>query len=263
VDLSSVTPLILTYNEEANIGRTLDRLTWAERVVVVDSYSDDATVEIAESYATVDLVQREFDDHTSQWNYGLDQVRTEWVLSLDADYQVPSALVEELRALSPPGTLAGYRAPFTYCVHGRPLRGTLYPPRTVLFRNDRARYVQDGHTQRLSVDGRVDDLDTPLSHDDRKPLSTWLDNQRRYARLEAEKLADADEVGLTDRLRRTNVLAPLLTPLYCLFVQGLILDGWAGWHYTLQRTYAEVLLALARVDAQLRNDSEATQEGTA
>jgi glycosyltransferase involved in cell wall biosynthesis len=232
-------------------------------VVVVDSYSTDATIDIATSYENVDLVQREFDDHTSQWNYGLDQVDTDWVLSLDADYQVPHAFVEEVLTLEPPPDLAGYRADFTYCVYGRPLRGTLYPPRIVLFRNERARYVQDGHTQRLSVDGSVNELDTSLYHDDRKPLSEWLDNQHRYARLEAEKLTIADEVGVTDRLRRTDVLAPLLTPLYCLFVQGLLLDGWAGWHYTLQRTYAELLLALVRVDARLRDDSDPKREGTA
>ncbi len=261
--LDTVTPLILTYNEEANIDRTLSRLTWAERVVVIDSYSDDATVDIATSYDNVDLVQREFDDHTSQWNYGLDQVDTDWVLSLDADYQVPHVFVEEVRTLEPLPDLAGYRADFTYCAYGRPLRGTLYPPRIVLFRNERARYVQDGHTQRLSVEGDVSELDTKLKHDDRKPLTEWLDNQRRYAHLEAEKLTQADHVGITDRLRQTNVLAPLLTPLYCLFVQGLLLDGWAGWHYTLQRTYAELLLALVRVDARLRTDSDPTREGAA
>ncbi|WP_251961505.1 glycosyltransferase family 2 protein [Salinibacter ruber] len=263
MELTSITPLILTYNEAANIDRTLGRLTWAERVVVVDSYSDDATIDIATSYDNTELLQREFDDHTSQWSYGLDQVDTDWVLSLDADYQVTPAFVEEVHSLEPPPTLAGYRANFTYCVYGRPLRGTLYPPRVVLFRNERARYVQDGHTQRLSVDGDVSELNTKLKHDDRKPLTQWLDNQRRYARLEAEKLTQADDVGVTDRLRKTDVLAPLLTPLYCLFIQGLILDGWAGWHYTLQRTYAELLLALVRVDARLRDDSDPTREGTA
>jgi glycosyltransferase involved in cell wall biosynthesis len=258
--LDAITPLLLTYNEEANIGRTLGRLSWADQVVVVDSYSTDATTKIVEEHENAALVQREFDDHTSQWNFGLDQVETEWTLSLDADYLVPDAFVEEIRRRTPPSTLAGYRGSFVYCVQGRPLRGSLYPPRTVLFRTDRARYVPDGHTQRLSAEGPVRALDTPLKHDDRKPLSTWLDSQRRYAQLEADKLAEADDVDLTDRLRRTNVLAPLLTPLYCLFVQGLILDGWAGWHYTLQRTYAEVLLALVRVDAQLRSDVESESE---
>jgi glycosyltransferase involved in cell wall biosynthesis len=253
MNLASITPLVLTYNEEANLDRTLDRLTWAQRVVVVDSYSEDATVNLAASYENVDLVQREFDDHTSQWNYGLNQVDTEWTLSLDADYQVPSTFINEVRGLRPETETAGYRATFTYCVFGRPLRATLYPPRTVLFRNERARYVQDGHTQRLSVDGSVMALDTSLRHDDRKSLSRWLDNQRQYARLEAEKLQEDEDLSLSDRLRRTNVLGPLLVPLYCLLWKGLLLDGRPGWYYTLQRTYAELLLALIHLDASLRD----------
>lgn len=260
MELRRVTPLILTYNEEANIERTLDRLTWADRIVVVDSCSDDATVDIATSNDNVDLIQHEFDDHVRQWNFGLDRVETPWVLSLDADYLVPAAFVEEMGSLAPGPNLAGYRAAFTYCVHGRPLRQSLYPPRIVLFRKEKARYVPDGHTQRLSPDGPVATLDTPLKHDDRKSLDRWLDSQRRYGPLEAEKLTDADELNLADRIRRTNVLAPILVPLYCLFVKGLILDGWAGWYYTLQRTYAEVLRALVRVDAQLREEAEGGHE---
>jgi len=256
VDLTAITPLILTYNEKANIDRTLGRLPWAERVVVVDSYSEDATTDIATSYENVDLVQREFDDHTSQWNYGLEQVDTEWVLSLDADYQVPPAFVEEVQSLDPAERVSGYRASFTYCVHGRPLRGTLYPPRTVLYRRENAQYYRDGHGHRVRVDGTVGELDAPIYHDDRKSLERWLDNQRRYARLEAEKLAKADDVGLTDRLRALT-LAPPLVFLYCLFVQGLILDGKAGWYYTLQRTYAEVLLALRLLDDELRQEADA------
>ncbi|MCS4142573.1 glycosyltransferase family 2 protein [Salinibacter ruber] len=253
---TSITPLILTYNEESNLDRTLGRLTWADRVVVVDSYSEDATVDIASSYENVDLVQREFDDHTSQWNYGLDQVETDWVLSLDADYRVPPEFVDEVEALNLSSVVAGYRATFRYCVFGRPLRANLYPPRVVLFRTERASYEQDGHTQRLTVDGTVEELDTVLKHDDRKSLDRWFDNQRQYARLEAQKLREADDLELPDRLRRTDVWGPLLVPLYCLFRKGLILDGWPGWYYTLQRTYAELVIALTHLDAYLRTSDD-------
>jgi glycosyltransferase involved in cell wall biosynthesis len=263
VDLTTITPLILTYNEAANIDRTLSRLTWADRVVVVDSYSDDATIDIATSYENLDLVQREFGHFADQCNFGLEQIGTEWVLSLDADYVCSPELIDELRALPSTSSFDGFSVDFIYCVHGQPLRGSLYPPRTVLYRRDAATYQRDGHGHQVRVDGPVGELDAPIYHDDRKSLARWLDNQRRYARLEAEKLAQADDVGITDRLRKTDVFAPLLTPLYCLFVQGLLLDGWAGWHYTLQRTYAELLLALVRVDARLRDDSDSTREGTA
>src|SRR5437764_327934 len=79
--------LCSTYNEAPNIGRTLGRLHWAKRIVVVDSMSTDETCQIAKKQAGVAVLQRPFDNHASQWNYGLAQVTTEWVLSLDADYQ--------------------------------------------------------------------------------------------------------------------------------------------------------------------------------
>ncbi len=241
-----VTALVLTYNEEANIGRVLNRLTWADRVVVLDSYSIDRTLEIARAYPNADVHQRTFDSFAGQCNYGLSLVETEWTLSLDADYVLTPAIVDEIAALPPTPEVAGYEAPFVYLVGGRPLRGTLYPPRTVLYRTARATYHQDGHAHRVEVDGEVRPLRHPIQHDDRKPLSAWLDAQRRYAAQEARKLRSSppSELGRNDRLRLKGVLAPVLAPLYALVVKGGALDGRAGWQYALQRAYAEVLLAL-------------------
>lgn len=252
MDLQRITPLVLTANEQANIDRTLSRLTWAERIVVVDSYSTDATLETLDDCPQVDVFQRDFDNHHDQWNYGLGQIDTKWALTLDADYVLSEAFVEKLRALHP--ETDGYFGHFTYCIFGEPLRGSLYPPRRVLFRVEKGRYVQDGHTQRLDLDGPTGHLEAPIYHDDRKPLSAWLEAQKRYAEAEAKKLrrTPSAELGLTDRLRKWYI-APLLMPFYCLLVKRLLLDGTAGWYYTLQRTYAEGVLALRLLDDALRS----------
>lgn len=241
-----ITALILTYNEEANLGRVLARLAWCERVVVLDSYSTDRTLDIARSYANVDVRQRAFDSFAQQCNHGLSLVETEWVLSLDADYVLTPAIVGEIARLTDDPAVAGYRASFQYLVQGRPLRGTLYPPRTVLYRTDCATYHQDGHAHRVEVDGVVRSLTHVIQHDDRKPLSAWLDAQRRYAAQEAAKLraTPPDQLGRNDRLRLKGVFAPVLAPIYALVVRGGLLDGRAGWLYALQRAYAEILLAL-------------------
>ena len=85
--LNTVTPLILTFNEEANIRRTLDALSWASQVVVVDSFSTDATRAICAEYSKVRFLHREFDQHAAQWNYGLSQLDEHgWALALDADH---------------------------------------------------------------------------------------------------------------------------------------------------------------------------------
>jgi glycosyltransferase involved in cell wall biosynthesis len=248
-----ITPLVLTYNEAANIARTLGRLSWASRVVVVDSFSTDETVDICGRFPNVHVVQRRFDDHTSQWNFGLDAIETTWVLSLDADYVLSEALVAELRQ-PPSGEADGYYARFNYCVFGRRLRGSLYPPRVVLFRRDRSRYVQDGHTQRLELSGHTGWLTGTIDHDDRKPIDRWFADQLRYSAQEARHLTatPVSELNGADRVRRAVVLAPPLVFAYALVGQRLLLDSWPGWYYTLQRTFAEMLLSLRLVEARLR-----------
>src|SRR4029079_8546941 len=97
--LGIITPLILTYNEAPNIGRTLERLSWARDIVVVDSFSDDETLDIARSFSNVRVYQRRFDGHEQQWNFGLQEtgIETDWVLALDADYVLTDELVNELQ----------------------------------------------------------------------------------------------------------------------------------------------------------------------
>ena len=254
---AEITPLILTYNEASNLRRTLDRLAWAKEVVVVDSGSQDETMAVAQNFPNVRTVVRTFDTHAAQWNFGLEQCHTAWVLSLDADYVLTPELEAELRRFMPPSDLMALTAQFHYCVEGHALRGTLYPARAVLFRRSACHYEQDGHTQTLRINGTTGSLRGRILHDDRKPLSQWLWAQDRYARLEAEKLltVEAGKLRRQDRLRRGMVLAPIAVFFYTLLAKGLILDGWPGWFYVLQRTYAELLLSLRLLEVKLKRGS--------
>lgn len=252
-----ITPLIIAADEAANIGRTLDKLTWAKRIVVIDSGSTDETLEIVRRDPQVEVIHRPFTDFASQCNFGLTQVASPWVLSLDADYELSDALVAELGALAPAEHVAGFRARFVYRIHGRALRGTLYPPRTVLYRTDKAQYRNEGHGHRVMVDGEVAALNGVIYHDDRKPLARWYATQRRYAGREADHLIAAPHDSLTraDRIRLMAWPAPIGVLLYVLLVKGCILDGWAGWYYALQRAVAEALIALELIDRRLRRNA--------
>lgn len=245
--LDQITPLILTYNEAPNIARALAGLNWAKDIVVVDSFSDDETVAIAQSFANVRVLQRVFDNHRNQWEFGLKEtgITTPWVLALDADYVVSNEVVAELEQLRPAVDTAGYRVRFVYCINGKRLRSGIYPPVTVLYRRDAATYVQDGHTQRVALSGRIEELRAPLLHDDRKSFRRWWRSQQRYTELEAQKLlaTDAAELRTVDRLRRWIVVIPPVMFGYCLIVRGGILDGWQGFYYAFQRTVAELMLS--------------------
>jgi glycosyltransferase involved in cell wall biosynthesis len=243
--LADITPVILTRDEEANLARTLGQLRWAADVVIVDSYSTDRTVEIAHQFPNVRLIQREVDTLAGQTNHGLQQVRTPWVLLLDADYFVPEAFADELRTLEPQPAVRAYNAAFTYAVNGRPLRASLYPPRIVLLHREHAQVWQDGHAHRVLADGAVGTLHTRLLHDDRKSFTRFLDRQKRYMRQEAHKLRHADPRSLTmaGRLRKLIVVAPFAVLVHTLFVKGLILDGVPGLRYTWERFVAELILS--------------------
>ena len=250
--LDQITPLILTYNEAPNIGRTLENLSWARDIVVVDSFSDDDTLEIAASFPQVRIYQRAFDCHRNQWEFGLREtgIKTSWVLALDADYLVTSDVIEELKRLDPDTKTTGYQASFVYCVHGRKLHSGIYPPVTVLFRREAASYIQDGHTQRVIVHGQVEQLRASLLHDDRKPLRVWLSSQARYAELEGERISKQEALDFTDRLRSCFVLVPPAIFFYCLIVRGGLLDGWRGLYYAFQRALAELMLSLYLIDSR-------------
>lgn len=250
--LEEITPLILTYNEAFNIERTLQHLTWAKTIIVIDSYSTDETLEVLHSYSQVKVFQRKFDTHGKQWNYGLEQVESKWVLSLDADYVVTDDLRTEIIDLPADDQVNGYFARFKYCVFGKPLRGTILPPRQVLFRKDKAVYIDDGHTQLLQLAGKSATLTGYIHHDDRKPLSRWLWAQDRYMVIEVKKLLETPMSDLSwgDRIRRQKILAPLIILVYCLILKGGILDGWHGWYYAFQRVLAEILLAIRLIEAE-------------
>ena len=291
-----ITPLILTYNEAPNIRRTLERLTWAAEIVVVDSFSTDATLDILKSFPQVRVVQRKFDTFAGQCNFGLDQILTPWVLSLDADYVLSPELVEEMKVLEdrgrktevrgqrtedsrPPASdlrplpsalrplssapcPAGYRVRFRYCIHGRPLRASLYPPRTILYLKERARYRDEGHGHRVEIDGPVRMLSGYIDHDDRKPLDRWFNEQLRYSAQEARHLLETPRAALNraDRVRRRVLLAPVLVFFYTLLAKGLVLDGWAGWYYVLQRTLAEMMLSLRLLEKRAEDRGQRTED---
>lgn len=239
--LDDITPIILTFNEESNIERTLSALKWAQRVLVIDSGSTDATKHLCSQFSNTQLIVHPFENAAEQCNFALQQnIETEWVLSLDADYVLSTELTQELSRLVPDKAVRGYEIAFKYLVDGTPLRGSLYPPRTCLYRHRFAKYIQDGHTQRVSVEGQQGALKGTIHHDDRKPYSRWLSSQKRYAKLEAEKIQAQPfaQLKTVDKFRRLG-LGPLLIVPYTLFLKRLFLDGKPGWKYTLQRFTAE------------------------
>jgi glycosyltransferase involved in cell wall biosynthesis len=240
-----VTPVILTHDEAPNIGRTLDCLTWARRVVIVDSGSTDGTRAIAAGHPNVSWHERAFDTHGGQWSHAIHEtgITTPFVLALDADYQVPPAFVEELETRFLTGAYDGGIAGFEYAVDGTRLAGSVYPAKVVLFRPSLVRVTQPGHTQEIATSGSIYRFAARLVHDDRKPLERFIRSQLKYARLEAERLRGNGSLRVRDRLRRTGLMvAPV--GLLAYVRAGGPFKGRAALRYACERLIFECLLVL-------------------
>lgn len=251
--LERITPVILTLNEAPNLPRLLAALDWAKEIIVLDSFSQDETAQIAKAHPKVRFFERAFDNHAAQWQHALQScdIKGEWVLRLDADYLPTPELTAELGKLDPPQDIAAYSIGFRYCIDGKPLRASLYPANCVLFRKGSATPWQDGHTERWRIDGKTAKLKGRLLHDDRKSVKTWLAAQLRYLPQERDKLqSPGAKLDFADRLRLRLWLMPLLTFLHLLIFRGLILDGRAGLTYAYQRLLAETALALFLLEAR-------------
>lgn len=252
-----ITVLILTYNEAPNIKRTLDSLTWAKKILIIDSFSTDETLHIVSKYSQVTVLQNKFVSFAQQCNFGLSKITTEWVLSIDADYVVTKDLESEILGLKS-NDFDGFEVRFKYCVYGKPLRGTLYPPRRVLYRRNQAKYEEDGHAHRISINGKIGYLRNYIYHDDRKSLSRWLQSQDNYTKIELQKLTSTPrgELGLNDWIRTWKFIAPFAVLFYCLILKKGILDGWPGWYYAFQRMLAEALLSIRLIQREMLNIKE-------
>jgi len=245
--------LILTKNEEPNLQRVLERLTTIEKVIILDSYSTDKTLEIARSFANVVVYERPFDSFAGQCNYGLQLIDSEWVLSLDADYVLTEDFIKETAGfIKQKSENVAYYASFEFLVFGRKLLSNNTTPRAVLFKLNAGSYFDDGHAHRLEIHGPAGNYETKIWHDDRKSLSRWVSNQDGYAIKECKKLTGpaGGNMGMVSKIRKGKIIAPFLVFFHCLFVKRLIFGGWIGWHYTLQRTMVEILLAIRLIEEE-------------
>ena len=94
-----ISALVTTFNEERHIEECLASLTWCDEILVVDSFSEDRTPEIARSFDNVRFLQRTYYGSASQKNWAMDQTRNEWILILDADERCTDALRTEIEGM--------------------------------------------------------------------------------------------------------------------------------------------------------------------
>jgi glycosyltransferase involved in cell wall biosynthesis len=196
-----VSVTVITRDEAANVAAALESVRWADEIVVVDSASTDATVEIARRY-TDRVVVRPWPGYVDQKNHAAALAAHDWILSLDADEQVTPDLAAELQALlrTAPAA-AGYRVPRVTFHLGRWIRSTDWYPdyQLRLYDRRRARWTGRHVHESVRADGPVLDLRSELQHYPYRDLSHHLQTMDRYTTLAARQMReDGRTAGFLD-----------------------------------------------------------------
>jgi glycosyltransferase involved in cell wall biosynthesis len=228
----AVSVIITTFNEDVNIADCIESVLWADEIIVVDSFSTDRTVEIAESYP-VTLLQRQYFGSAAQKNWSLDRVAHDWVLILDADERVPEPLAREiLRLLARESTALGYCLRRRNIVFDREIKHSGWSTDKVirLFHRDHGRYPNRRVHADLDIPGVVPVLKNALVHYTYRSLGQYIEKLMNYAEWGAAQAfregrsAGFVEIGLRTLYRffRTYVLQlGVLDGLHGLVVCGL------------------------------------------
>lgn len=258
-----VSVIVLTKNEAANIHGCIQRLAEFEEVVVVDSGSTDGTPDIlARDFPDVRVYQHPFKDFGDQRNWAIDHtdVKSEWILFLDADEHCTAELSDEIYGVvtSDRGEVGYYLTCRNIFLNRWIKRCTMFPSWQLrLFRKSCVRYRKEGHGQREVTNGRLGYLKNPYNHYGfSQGIEHWIARHNRYSTDEVQlilRLRD-EPLRLSDLFRtaiqrrralkriasRTGWMRPWFRFAFLYIGKLGVLDGRAGLIFCLLRLSHEI-----------------------
>lgn len=194
-----LTVVILTYNEAIHIERAVQNVIgWADKVIVLDSHSEDATVQIAQDLG-VEVIYRKFDNYKHQRQHAIDYCKnkTEWLLFLDADEYLLEELKPEIKIAITNPDIAGYYMPRRFIFMSKWIKhGGYYPTYLLrLFRPELAT-IDRAINEHVSVQGATQKLKHDFVDHNLNGLDFWTAKHNQYATTEAEALLWAKQTKI-------------------------------------------------------------------
>jgi glycosyltransferase involved in cell wall biosynthesis len=287
-DRLPLTAVVLTYNEERNLEKCLASIAGhAAQIVVVDSFSTDGTIAIAERHGA-EIVQHAYEGHPQQWHWTLGNaaIANDWVFAIDADFVVTPALWDDLRRklAAGPGDVDGYYVRHRQIFRGRTIsHGGAYPNHWLrIFRRGKARVdlneLVDIH---FYVDGKVGTIEFDVEERNFKDddIAFWIQKQNNFARKQAVEEsrrkagmiawpAKPDFFGTPDQrklflksiwFRLPLYVRPFLYFIYRYVLRLGFLDGKEGFVYHYTQGFLYRLLVDINLEEILR-DKKALRE---
>ncbi len=251
----SITVIIPTLNEEECIERCIRSALWADCVLVVDSFSTDRTVEIAQSL-TPRVLLHKFEGYAAQKNWAIDQCDTDWIMVLDADEVVSEELQQRiLKVLSGAEGHDGYTIKRKSEFLGRMMKHCGWQKDFVLrlWKRGQGRYGERLVHESVDLEGSLGKIHEPIYHYTYRDLDDCLTKFDKYATLAATQMHR--------ECRRASVSSILLRPIWqflkMYILQHGFLDGRHGMLLSLLNAHY-VFLKYARLWQMKRESAHST-----
>lgn len=239
---------IIAHNEENNIRRCLESVKWADEIVVIDSKSTDRTKDICLEY-TNKVFYREFDDFSSQKNYALAKTSCEWVLSIDADEEIPLDLISEIKNKLENPDKDGYFIPRCNYVYGSFLKYAKNDYHLRLFCKSKGRFKGVVH-ESIELKGESGYMKKYFLHYTMPRISDHIYKINLYTDFDLIKLKDK-------KINRLNflwyfVFRNIFEFLRHYILRGAYKDGLRGFIFCVNTISAEFLTYAKIWERQLR-----------
>ncbi|ADV47657.1 glycosyltransferase family 2 protein [Cellulophaga sp. E16_2] len=242
-----ITSLLITYNEEKFIKKFIESMSFADELIIIDSFSSDQTVAIIKEYPNVKLYQRVFDDFSSQKNYAIEKASNDWIIFFDADEEITPLLKEEIMNTIElaPNEVAFWVYRTTYYMGKLIKHSGLQNDKVIrLFKKEECRYNGNLVHEEIKANGTVGKLKNKINHYSYKGIDDIFRKRNKYANLQAIKLFEKG--------KKPNLFHFIIKPAFRFFSHYILkkgfLDGFQGfmiayvYGYTVFMRYVKLWL---------------------
>ena len=245
-----ISVLMISLNEEENLIPVLENLKcWADEVFLVDSYSNDKTIDIGISYG-INIVQREFKSFGDQWNFAAKQmpIRNKWVMKIDPDERITTELKNNIDVMIKSNSNNNaYEFKRHLWFMGKPLG--VKQNITRVWRHGKCVFSDVLVNEHPIIDGKTGFIHGDLDHLDSPTLHHWVEKQNIYTTLESTNKLDGNKLSASPKLTGNTLerrmwlkniynkipLRHLIYFLYCYLYMGAIKSGRAGFIWSKLR----------------------------
>lgn len=286
--MADLTVIILTKNEEKNIQKCIDSVKEiAKRIIIVDSYSTDLTIEIAKKNKEIDIYQHEFENYGKQFQWALDNtnLQTKWVFRFDADERLTKEAryeLEELCEKNMDTEVNGIIFPLEIVFLGRKLKhGGTYPfKKLCIFKLGKAYMEERSMDEQIVLkSGKIIEMKNVSEHLDFRDITYWISKHNWYATRAAkdyfdnlnnlENISNLDFPSKIRRILKYKLYYKLPSRMRCwayfvyrYFVRCGFLDGKEGFYYAFLQAYWYRVLVDIKIYEALKQNKKIEEVGS-